>query len=199
MTSPTRCTSHVLGATLLVLAIGCGSNGGETNSGGEVAGQSSAVTPATQSSASDLDAAEERVERALRADSALRAFRLDADDERGGLVIEGVVATDAQKSRAARIAAEVASGVAVDNQVRVDAAASSRSTASDAADEAENKVEDALDADAALGTFDLDVDDENGQLVLKGTVQTAAQRAQAEDIAKRVAPGIRIDNRIKVQ
>jgi osmotically-inducible protein OsmY len=182
-----------------VLAIGCGSNGGETNSGGEVAGQSSAVTPATQSSASDLDAAEERVERALRADSALRAFRLDADDERGGLVIEGVVATDAQKSRAARIAAEVASGVAVDNQVRVDAAASSRSTASDAADEAENKVEDALDADAALGTFDLDVDDENGQLVLKGTVQTAAQRAQAEDIAKRVAPGIRIDNRIKVQ
>jgi osmotically-inducible protein OsmY len=199
MRSPTRCTSHILGATMLVVAIGCGSNGGETSSGGDVASQTPAATPAVPASPSDLDAAEERVERALRADSTLRPFRLDADDERGALVLEGVVATEAQKSRATRIAADSASGISVDNQVRVDAAVASGTKASDAADEAEDKVEDALDADAALRAFDLDVDDENGQLVLKGTVSTASQRTQAENIVKRVAPGIRIDNRIKVQ
>jgi osmotically-inducible protein OsmY len=67
------------------------------------------------------------------------------------------------------------------------------------ADRAEDLVEDALEADSTLRAFDLDADDENGRVVLTGAVRTAAQRQRAEDVAKRVAPGITLDNRIRVE
>jgi osmotically-inducible protein OsmY len=153
-----------------------------------------AVTPTPQQN--DLD---DRVEASLRSDSVLAAFRLDADDENGRLELEGTVATEAQKTRAGEIAARVAPGVSIDNRVRVAAAAARRDSARAAADEADDRVEDALEADTELRAFDLDADDDDGRIVLTGRVRTAAQRGQAEAIAKRLAPGIAIDNRIRVE
>jgi osmotically-inducible protein OsmY len=152
-----------------------------------------------QRGAVSAEQAEDVVEDALRADSTLAAFRLDADDERGRVVIEGLVATTAQKARAAEIAARVAPGVPIENKVRVDAAAARRKAAAARADEADDRIEHALEADSTLGAFDLDADDENGRVVLTGTVRTAAQRQLAEDIAKRVAPDVPVDNRIRVE
>lgn len=66
------------------------------------------------------------------------------------------------------------------------------------ADKAESSIENALEADTKLKAFDLDADEINGGIVLKGTVQTAQDRALAEEIAKRTAPGISINNQIRV-
>lgn len=147
----------------------------------------------------DADRGEDLVEKALRADPTLGAFHLDADDEKGRIVIEGVVETAAQKVQAGAIASRVAPGIPIDNQLRVDAGAARRRAAAVAADEADDRVEDAFKADPTLRAFDLDADDKDGRLLLKGTVRTAAQRRAAEELARRLAPGIPLDNRIRVQ
>lgn len=67
------------------------------------------------------------------------------------------------------------------------------------ADDAAERVEDALENDATLRPFDLDADDEGNAIAIEGTVRDDAQRALAEDIAKRTAPGFTIINRINVQ
>ena len=186
-------------ATMLAVAAGCNQGNREASAGGAVASDSPTATPSAQPGALELDQSEHRIEDALRADATLGAFQLDADDERGRIVLEGVVETDAHKVRAAEVAANVAPGISVDNQLQVDTAEASRRAADAVADEAEDRVEDVLDADSTLGAFNLDVDDENGRLVLEGTVRTEAQRSQAEGIARRTAPDIRIENRIRVE
>ena len=67
------------------------------------------------------------------------------------------------------------------------------------ADDAEDRVERALDADPALQAFGLDADDDDGRIVLKGAVSTAELQAQAAQIAAREAGGLTIDNRIRVE
>lgn len=185
-------------AILLVLA-GCGRSDRETGAAAAGVGDTSmATTTGAPAENLDPDRADDQVEDALRADSMLARFQLDADDEGEGIEIEGTVATEAQKARAAEIVAGAAPGISLNNQVRVDAGAR-REAADDAADEAEDRVEEAFDADTTLEALDLDADDEDGRLVLEGTVRTAAQRTQAEAVAKEAAGGVRLENRIKVK
>ncbi len=67
------------------------------------------------------------------------------------------------------------------------------------ADDMADRVEDALEKYPTLKPFDLDADDEGNAIVIKGTVRTAAQKALAEDIARKVAPGFTIINRITIR
>jgi osmotically-inducible protein OsmY len=78
-------------------------------------------------------------------------------------------------------------------------ASGSVAAATSSADDAEDRVERALDADPALQSFGLDADDDNGRIVLKGAVSTAELQAQAAQIAAREAAGLTIDNRIRVE
>lgn len=66
------------------------------------------------------------------------------------------------------------------------------------ADDLDDRVEDALDADATLRPFRLDVDDDNNRLVLEGAVRTEEQKTLAEQIATRTASGLTIENKITV-
>ena len=185
-------TSSIARATVVLLILaGCNRADRDASAGGDLATDSAATL--------SLDQADDRIEDALRADAELGAFRLDADDEGERVVLEGTVATEAQKTRAAEIAAGAAPGISIENQLRVNAGAAEREAAHEAADEADDRVEDALDADTTLRAFDLDADDEDGRLILTGDVRTAEQRTLAEDIARRVAPGVPIDNRIRVE
>lgn len=163
-----------------------------------IAGEPGAL-PDSQRRTLTLDEAEDAVEDALRADAELGRFKLDADDERGGIELEGVVETEAQKARAGSIAARVAPGFTIFNELRVDAAAASRRIASVAADEAEDRIERAFETDATLRGFHLDADDEDGRVILKGTVDTEAQRRLAEETAKGLSQGVPIVNRIRVR
>lgn len=173
--------------------IACSSNrtGQVDSAAGDVAAPGAAVqTP----SADDLD---DRVEDALDADSTLRAFRLDVDDDDNKLVLEGAVRTPEQKTLAEQIAGRTATGLTIDNRITVSAEAPMRQSRT--LDDVEDQVEDALEADSVLRGFDLDADDTSGGITIDGAVRSADQKARAEEIAKRTAPNVTITNRIRVQ
>jgi len=66
-------------------------------------------------------------------------------------------------------------------------------------DDIADRVEEALDSDATLKQFDLDADDQDNSIVLTGRVQTAEQKALAEQIARQAAPNISLNNQIVLQ
>ncbi|MEG4351934.1 BON domain-containing protein [Microcoleus sp. LAD1_D3] len=66
-------------------------------------------------------------------------------------------------------------------------------------DDIADRVEDALDSDRTLKPFDLDADDRDNSIVLTGRVQTAEQKALAEQIARQTAPNISFNNQIVIQ
>jgi osmotically-inducible protein OsmY len=168
-----------------------------SDSAAAAAGVPDSAAGTTMQPAATADARDDVVERALDADTGLQAFALDADDEDGRIELKGRVRTAAQRDLAGQIAAREAAGVTVDNRIRVDAAAGSGARPVDV-DDIEDQVEDALEADSSLRALDLDVDEEDGQLVLEGTAPTA-QRAAAEALAKRLAGTVTVVNRIKAQ
>jgi osmotically-inducible protein OsmY len=159
--------------------------------GGNAPGSVAAATPSA-------DDAEDRVERALDADPALQAFGLDADDDDGRIVLKGAVSTAELQTQAAQIAAREAAGLTIDNRIRVEAARAGGARPVDV-DDVEDRVEDALEADSTLRDLNLDVDEENGGLILEGNVKTAAQQTSALELAKRVAGTVAVTSRLKVQ
>ena len=191
--TPTRTGAVAL--LLLSSALACG--GGERAA--DTAAATSTPAPATTAAPASADDAEDRVEVALDADSTLRRFGLDADDDDNKVIIKGTVATDAQKTLAQDIAARIATGLVVENRIRVKAGAGGTGAAPADVDEAEDRVEEAVEADSTLRGLDIDVDEEGGQIVLEGTVRTAAQKTLAEQVATRTAAGVTVVNRLRVQ
>ena len=110
------------------------------------------------------------------------------------------VQTAQERTLAEEIAKRTAPGIPIDNQIRVDASASASSTGKPAvdADEAEDRVSDAFKANATLSSLDIETDEANGGILLKGTVQTAEQKTLAENTAKQVAPKFSINNQIRI-
>ena len=165
------------------------------NRADEVVDSAAGTVAAVQTpSADDLD---DRVEDALDADSTLRAFRLDVDNDDNKLVLEGAVRTAEQKTLAEQIAGTTATGLTIENRITVSADAPMRESRT--LDDVEDQVESALEADSVLKDFDLDADDTSGGITIDGAVRAADQKARAEDIAKRTAPNVTITNRIRVQ
>ena len=149
--------------------------------------------------AATADARDDVVERALDADAGLQAYGLDADDDDGRIVLKGRVRTAAERDLAAQVAAREAAGVTVDNRIRVDSSVAASASRPVDVDDIEDQVEDALEADSTMNALDLDVDEENGQLVLEGNVKTAQQLTLAEGLAKRIAGTVTVVNRVKVE
>jgi osmotically-inducible protein OsmY len=158
-------------------------------------GATSAPTPSTPSA----ESADDRVEVALSTDANLRGFGLDADESDGRIILKGAVRTEEQKSQAAQVAARVAPGVTVDNRIRVQATARMSTSDPVDVDAVEEQVENALEEDATLRPFDLEVDEDNGQIIITGNVRTADQKALADQIAKRIAGTVVVVNRVRVQ
>ncbi len=142
---------------------------------------------------------DDRVERALDADSTLGAYGIDADNEDGKIELKGRIPTQALKDAATAVATREAAGLPVDNQMKVAASFTASVTRPVDADDAEDSVEDAIDADATLKDLDIDVDEENGALVLEGSVKTAAQQTAALDLAKRIAGTVAVTSRLTVK
>lgn len=78
-------------------------------------------------------------------------------------------------------------------------ASSSTGTETVTLDEAADRIEQAIDNDANLKQFDLDVDDEDNAIVLQGDVKDASQKTLAESLAKQAAPNVAIANEIEVK
>lgn len=180
--------------TVLVLSLAACSKADEAAIPADTAAPATTMTPPPPSA----DDAEDRVERALEADTALQVFGLDADDHDGRVVLKGKVRTSEQQALAAQIAGREGGGVPVDNRITIDARAGGGARPVDV-DDLEDQVEDAIEADSTLKGFDIDVDEDNGGLALEGKVKTAAQQTLANDIAKRIAATVTVVNRIRVE
>ncbi|MEG4203486.1 BON domain-containing protein [Microcoleus sp. Pol7_A1] len=93
--------------------------------------------------------------------------------------------------------------IATENTTAPTASAPATTTAQTAdnqnIDDIADRVEDALDSDTTLKQFDLDADDRANAIVLTGRVQTAEQKALAEQIARQVAANVSITNEIVTQ
>jgi len=188
---------HVAALPLMLVACSSGREARSDSVAAAAAGVPDSAAGTTMQPAASADARDDVVERALDADAGLQAFALDADDDDGRIVLKGRVRSAAQKDLAGQIAAREAAGVTVDNRIRVDAAAGSGARPVDV-DDIEDQVEDALEADSVLRALDIDVDEEEGQLILEGKA-TTAQRAAAEALAKRLAGTVIVVNRIRIQ
>ena len=192
----TRCFR--VAALPLVLAACSGGRDTASDSVAASAGVTDSAAGMSQPAAT-ADDRDDVVERALDADAGLQTFGLDADDDDGRIVLKGRVRTAAERDLAGQIAAREAAGVAVDNRIRVDAAVAGSAARPVDVDDVEEQVEDALEADSTMRALDLDVDEENGQLVVEGKVKTAAQRTLAEGFVKRAAGTVTVVNRIEVE
>jgi osmotically-inducible protein OsmY len=187
MSLMTRAASCVAAMIFTLACAGDADNTADT-AAGAVGATTAATTP-------DADRIDDRVEVALSTDTTLRGFGLDADEDDGKVVLKGAVRTEEQKSHAAMVAGGVAAGVTVDNRIRVNANARMSNDTPDV-DDVEEQIEKAFDDDATLKPLNLDVDEDNGQIVLEGTA-SAAQKAAAEEIAKRIAGTVVVVNKIK--
>lgn len=204
----------VLSAVVVLGLAGC--NQGNTTAGSGNAPTNDTTAPSSTAPVSststnvsqnstplDADKAEDAIEKALEADTKLKAFDLDADEINAGIVLKGTVQTAQDRTLAEEIAKRTAPGISINNQIRVAATNSTRPSqtgkAPANADEAENLVSNAFEANATLNPLDIEADEANGKgILLKGTVQTAEQKTLAENIAKQVAPGFSINNQIRI-
>lgn len=154
-----------------------------------------AMTPAAVP-VGDVD---DRVERALDADPTLGSYGIDADNEDGKIELKGRIPTQALKDAATAVATREAAGMPIDNQMKVVASLTASANRPVDADDAEDNVKDAIKADPAMKDLDIGVDEENGALVLEGSVKTAAQQTAALELAKRIAGPIAVTSRLTVK
>jgi len=203
MLSTKRAAGSIAAIALIFAVAACADDTADTTdtaaAGGAVGTTSAAAaTPSTPSTPS-AESADDRVEVALSTNSDLRGFGLDANERSGRIVLRGTVRTEAQRSQAAQIAASIAPGVTIDNQIRVEATARVRTTDPVDVDALEEQIENALEDDATLRPFDLEVDEDDGQIIITGNVRTADQKALADRIAKQLAGTVTVVNRVRVQ
>ena len=192
-------TARLCAVALPLVLVACsGARDATSDSVAAAAGVTDSAAGMSQPAAT-ADARDDVVERALDADAGLQAYGLDADDDDGRIVLKGRVRTAAERDLAAQVAAREAAGVTVDNRIRVDSSVAASASRPVDVDDIEDQVEDALEADSTMNALDLDVDEENGQLVLEGNVKTAQQRTLAEGLAKRIAGTVTVVNRVKVE
>jgi len=86
-----------------------------------------ATVPQNTTTRSADEARDESIEHRLKADPSLKKFDIDVKVESGVATLDGTVATQAQKARAARLA--TMSGITrVDNQIVVDSSAGTKGT-----------------------------------------------------------------------
>lgn len=185
-------TKTLSGAALGLALLGCPAG---DDSAADTAGATDTAPPAA-ATAEEMD---DRVERALETDSTLQVFGLDADDDNGRIVLKGRVRTAEQQALALTVATREAGGVAIDNRIRVDASIPADRDRPVDVDELEERIEDAIEDDSTFRGLDIDVEEDDGQLVLEGEVRTAAQKAAAEAKAKGMAGTVVVVNRLRVE
>ena len=100
---------------------------------------------------------------------------------------------------ASTVAVACSKGASNADSARVTDSAGGMVATTPSADDVDDRVEQALDANTELANFGLDADDHDNRVVLKGAVKTAEQKALAEQLATAQAAGVPIDNRIRVE
>ena len=132
----------------------------------------------------------------------LGVVKVSQDRDKGVLTLTGDVETPDQKAQAESVAAQVAAGYAISNQIGVrPVGAESQAKAVDS--NLDNGIEDnfkaALKAHKNLDDQSVSYDAKNGTLVLKGSVKTTAQKNEVQKLAKAVPNVKEVVNEVEVK
>lgn len=134
--------------------------------------------------------------------SNLKDVSVSQDQEKGVMTLTGNVDTDDQKSQAAALAKQAAPDYTIADEIGVrPPGAESQAKAVDS--NLDNAIEDnykaSIKAHKNLDDQSIDYSAKNGTLMLKGSVKTAAQKREAEKLAKDVPNVQQVVNEIEVK
>jgi hyperosmotically inducible periplasmic protein len=139
-----------------------------------------------------------RVKTALVGDERTKARQIDVETFKGTVQLNGFVDSAAAKTAATSVARSVKGVARVNNNLQVRAA---DRTAGQVVDDASitAKVRAALIDDPRTKSHQIEVTTNDGVVQLGGFVDTATNKAAAEQIARRVAGVTRVTNRLEVR
>ena len=132
----------------------------------------------------------------------LGVVKVSQDRDKGVLTLTGDVESAEQKVQAEGVAAQVAPGYTISNEIGVrPIGAESQAKAVDSSldDGIENNFKAVLKGHKTLDDQSISYDAKNGTLVLKGSVKTNAQKKEAEKLAKAVPNVKEVVNEIDVK
>ncbi len=121
----------------------------------------------------------------------LRTIEVFQDRRNGEITLRGIVGSADQKNQADQLAQEAAPGYTIKDQIRVESAGieSMVKTAQKDA-KLDSAIEDnfkaSLKSNRRLEKEDIKYSADNGTLYLKGSVKSAREKQEAEDLAKKV-------------
>ena len=133
----------------------------------------------------------------------LRSVTVSEDREAGVITLSGIVGANDRRQRAEQIAQQAAPGYSIVDRIQVDnAGLQGEVKAATQAARFDSAIEDhfraTLASHRALKTQNIKFAANNGTLTLKGTVRTAQERREAEDLAKKEPQVQHVVNEIQI-
>lgn len=137
-----------------------------------------------------------KIEAKLAADPEVSAFNVDVDTDDGVVRLSGVVKTSRARNEAADLARNTEGVKRVRNDISV-----GEMTAGERLDDASltGKVKAKLAADPEVNPFKIDVDTDQREVTLSGTVETMKVKKEAEQLARSVEGVKSVRNLLKVE
>lgn len=131
----------------------------------------------------------------------LSAVNVSQDRDKGVMTLSGNLASQDEKTRAESVAKQAAPDYRVANEigVRPPDAANAGAVASNLDDAIEHDFKAEIKAHQNLNDQSIKGSAKNGTLVLKGSVKTAAQKKEAEQLAKKVPHVQQVVNELEVK
>lgn len=124
------------------------------------------------------------------------------DQDKGVMTLTGNVASAEQKSQAEALAKQAAPDYTIANEIGVrppGAESQAKAVDSNLDSAIEDNFKASLKANKHLDDQSIDYSAKNGTLTLKGSVKTAAQKAEVEKLAKKVPNVTQVVNEIEVK
>lgn len=140
-----------------------------------------------------------RVASRLAADPQVRGLEVDNDTRGGVVTLRGTVETEEQKRAAEEVAMRTEGVDRVDNQLVVQRENFREATGKFGSDAwIRTKVGSKLIADPDVGRFSIDVDVEDGVVILSGRVADESAKLEAEQLARNTEGVRRVQNDLTV-
>ncbi|MEO6964944.1 MAG: BON domain-containing protein [Acidobacteriaceae bacterium] len=134
--------------------------------------------------------------------NSLGSIHVSQDRDKGVITLTGTVPADDQKSQAESVAKQAAPRYTIADQIAVvppENASATKSANSDIDDAIEDNFKAELKKHRNLDDQSISVDAKNGSVTLSGSVRTAAQKREAEKLAKAVPNVQQVVNEIEVK
>jgi hyperosmotically inducible periplasmic protein len=132
----------------------------------------------------------------------LGAIHVSQDQDKGVITLTGTVPSDSLKSQAESVAKQAAPNYTIADEIAVvppENASATKAANSDTDDAIESSFKADLKKNHNLDAQDISVKSKNGAVVLSGSVKTAAQKREAEHLAKHLPNVQQVVNEIEVK